>query len=112
MIKDYILNNIINFYFIMDKEFLGYAILNDNYDCYHIYKCYKYYNTISNKKVILYYKAIPLVSHVEEVKYNSLNFCSCFTKNNTIDVVAKLEKKEDKDKEICATCISSLYAED
>lgn len=96
----------------MDKEFLGYAILNDNYDCYHIYKCYKYYNTISNKKVILYYKAIPLVSHVEEVKYKNKNFYSYFSKNYIIDIVAKLEKKEDKDKEICSSCIGSLYTED
>ena len=101
----------------MYKEFLGYTILNDNYNCNHIYKCYEYYNIIKdkirgNKKVILYYKAIPLVSHVEEVKYENKNFYSYFSKNYIIDIVAKLEKKEDKDKEICSSCIGSLYTED
>ena len=33
----------------MSKEFLGYTILNDNYNCNHIYKCYEYYNIIKDK---------------------------------------------------------------
>lgn len=100
----------------MSKEFLGYAIIDDGYPKYHIYECYK---IVTNEKIS--YKAEPLFDHesVETIRTNKMANYRKYNSHEELEelreFINKIKTEYDnnkREKQVCANCISSLYAED